>query len=541
MSFHLFSALRLRFPVVVTIFSALVNHSAGVGLLLRLNPDPRFPRGRSKNPNMKYILSGICLGLGFLAQAQQPNRLLESAFWQSKPTVDAVKAEVAKGANPAELNGNSFDPTVLAINAGVSNDVVFYLLDQKGNEVNKVTHDSRNYIHWASSKGNTEVVKYLISKGSKTNTEDSHGMTPLNFSAGAGPQNIPVFELLISNGANVKTDLNHDGANALLLGVTNDPELKLTEYFVSKGLDIKSRDAAGNSAFDYAARSGNIAVMNKLLAKGVKPGPNAMILAAQGSRRGANGIEVYRYLDSLGVKPTAVSKTGETVLHSLVRRPGQLETVKYFLSRSVSPSQADNDGNTPLLFAAASSKDSALLDLLLSKTTNINAVNKKGISALTMAVRSNSPQIVQYFIDKGADVTITDAEGNNLAWYAIQSYSPRNAAELDAKLAFLSKGIDLAAPQQDGNTLYHLAVAKNDLALVKKIEPFKVDVNAKNKEGLTALHRAAMIAKDDAILKYLVSIGAKKDLTTSFSETAFDLSRENEFLGNNKISTDFLK
>ncbi|RYY54968.1 MAG: ankyrin repeat domain-containing protein [Chitinophagaceae bacterium] len=490
---------------------------------------------------MKYILSGICLGLGFLAQAQQPNRLLESAFWQSKPTVDAVKAEVAKGANPAELNGNSFDPTVLAINAGVSNDVVFYLLDQKGNEVNKVTHDSRNYIHWASSKGNTEVVKYLISKGSKTNTEDSHGMTPLNFSAGAGPQNIPVFELLISNGANVKTDLNHDGANALLLGVTNDPELKLTEYFVSKGLDIKSRDAAGNSAFDYAARSGNIAVMNKLLAKGVKPGPNAMILAAQGSRRGANGIEVYRYLDSLGVKPTAVSKTGETVLHSLVRRPGQLETVKYFLSRSVSPSQADNDGNTPLLFAAASSKDSALLDLLLSKTTNINAVNKKGISALTMAVRSNSPQIVQYFIDKGADVTITDAEGNNLAWYAIQSYSPRNAAELDAKLAFLSKGIDLAAPQQDGNTLYHLAVAKNDLALVKKIEPFKVDVNAKNKEGLTALHRAAMIAKDDAILKYLVSIGAKKDLTTSFSETAFDLSRENEFLGNNKISTDFLK
>lgn len=491
---------------------------------------------------MKYIFSGICLGLAFLAGAQQSNRLLESAFWQSKPTVDQVKAEVAKGSNPAEFNANAFDPTVMAINAGASNDIVFYLLEQKGNEVNKITHDSRNYIHWAASKGNLEVVKYLIEKGSKTNNEDSHGMTPLNFSVGVGPQNIPVFDLLIQHGANVKTDLSHDGANALLLGVVNDPELKLTGYFVSKGLDIKSKDAAGNTAFDYAARSGNIRVMNALLAKGVKPGPNAMILAAQGSRRGANGIDVYRYLDSLGVKSNAVSKTGENVLHSLVRRPGQVEVVKFFLGKSVNISQADNEGNTPLMFAAATSKDSAVLDLLVSKTKNLNQVNKKGLSVLAMAVRSNSPQIVQYFIDKGADAKTVDAEGNNLVYYAVQSYSPRTATEFDAKLALLSaKGINPATPQKDGNTVFHLAVAKNDLALLKKMEATGADVNAKNREGLTPLHRAAMIAKDDVILKYLVSIGAKKDLTTSFSETAFDLSQENEFLGSNKISTEFLK
>lgn len=93
---------------------------------------------------MKQILTGICLGFTLLSQAQQSNKLLESSFWQSKPTVDAVKAEVANGSNPAEFNSNAFDPTVMAINAGASNEVVLYLLEQKGNEVTKITHDSRS-------------------------------------------------------------------------------------------------------------------------------------------------------------------------------------------------------------------------------------------------------------------------------------------------------------------------------------------------------------------------------------------------------------
>ena len=99
----------------------------------------------------------------------------------------------------------------------------------------------------------------------------------------------------------------------------------------------------------------------------------------------------------------------------------------------------------------------------------------------------------------------------------------------------------LSTPQKDGNTLYHLAVIKNDLNLLKKLADLKIDSNAKNNDGLTALHKAAMIAKDDAILKYLISIGAQKDAKTEFDETPYTLAKENETLTKKKTDLEFLK
>jgi hypothetical protein len=50
-----------------------------------------------------------------------------------------------------------------------------------------------------------------------------------------------------------------------------------------------------------------------------------------------------------------------------------------------------------------------------------------------------------------------------------------------------------------------------------------------------------MISKDDAILKYLISMGAKKEITTDFDESAYALAKENESLTTNKIALEFLK
>ena len=474
-------------------------------------------------------------------QAQQ-NTLLEQSFWKTSPDVSAVKAEIEKGSNPSQFNGATFDPVVLAINAGAPNPTIEYLLTQPGNDVNKLTHDGRNYLHWAASKGNIELMEYLVAKGAKADLIDSHGATPLNFAAGGGQQNTKVYDICLAHGADLKKDLNTDGANALLLAIANDKDLMLTNYFISKGLDLKSKDTNGANAFSYAAKAGNIDMLKTLLQKGVPAQDNAMLMAAQGTRRGPNSIEVYQYLETLKIKPAVKGPNGENALHILVRKPKQNEIITYFLSKGVDVNQADEDGNTAFMNAAASNRDTTALALLIPHVKNINQKNAKGVTALAMAARSNSAEAVNFLIGKGAEISAVDNNGDNLAFYLLQSYNGQRSEDFEAKLKVLeSKGFKITTPQKNGNTLYHLAVAKNDLALVKHLESLKIDVNAKNSEGMTALHKAAMISKDDAMMKYLISIGAKKDIVTNFKETAFDLAGENESLSKNNVTVNFLK
>ncbi len=334
--------------------------------------------------------------------------------------------------------------------------------------------------------------------------------------------------------------------------MANDKDFSLTEYFVTKGLSIKDTDISGNTAIDYAARGGNINAIKKLLLQGVKFTDNALVFAAQGGRRTSNGIEIYKYLvDELKIKPTVLTKNGENVLHLVSKKQDQAEVVKYFIEKGVDVNKVDNEGNTPLI-NASSAKDLEVVKLLLSEVKNINAVNAKGESALTNAVKSSSGEVVAFLLEKVADIKVEDKEGNNLAYYWVQSYRvPRGGFgggfgdqkdDLGDKLTVLqAKGLDFSKPQKDGNTLYHIAIAKNDLTILKKLEPLQVDVNAKNKEGMTILQKAALTSKDDKILKYLLSVNAKKDIKTEFGETAYDLAKDNEYLSKNNVNVDFLK
>lgn len=495
----------------------------------------------------KNFFLSFALAASFFVSAQQKNILLEQSFWKTAPDVNAVKAEIAKGNSPTVPNANAFDATVVAINNDAPIASIKFLLDQPGNTIAKLTHDNRIYLHWAAYRGNLELVNYLIAKGSDINLEDSHATTPIAFAASNGQTNTSLYDAFFKAGIDPKKKYA-DGANLLLMAVASDKDLVLTDYLVSKGLSLKDVDANGSTAFDYAARTGNIALLKKLLDRKVKPTDNALLIAAQGSRRETNNLETYKYLvEEVKLKATATSKSGENVLHLLANKPNQGEIIAYFLAKGVDANKIDKDGNTPLMIAAGA-RETAALDKLLPVTKNINLQNAKGESALTFAVRSGAPEAVATLLSKGADVNVKDKDGNNLGVYLVQSYRPMgreaNAAQdpFEAKIKLLQeKGLNLAAVQKDGSSLYHSAIAKNDLNLVKKLAPLNIDVNAKNKDGLTALHKAAMVAKDDSILKYLLSIGAKKDINTEFDESAYALAKENESLTKNNVSIDFLK
>ena len=497
----------------------------------------------------KIILSAfLCASLFFSAQSR--NTLLDQNFWKSKPTVENVQAEISKGSNASQFNPTNMDPAVLAIINDAPLETIKFLVEQPGNGVDKVTHEGRTYLHWAGLRANHDAVKYLLEKGSDINLLEAHDFDILTIISTNGSSKKETFELLEKYGVKINKKYE-DGSTALLLGMTGDKDFTLTDYFLTKGLSIKDTDKAGNTAVDYAAKGGNVFAMKKLIAAGVKPTNNSLIFAAEGTRRFTSNLDTYKYIvEDLKIKPTISNKNGESILHLIAKKPNQTENIKYFLEKGLDVNKVDSEGNTPFMNAAGG-KDLATLELLLPKVKNINAVNTKGESALTQAVKNGSSEVVKFLIDKGADFKIIDKAGNNLAYHWVQSYrAPRGGGfqggsqkdDMGEKLVLLqSKGVDFSKAQKDGNTLYHTAIVKTDLSLLKKLEPLKINIDAINEEGMTVLHKAALISKNDEILKYLLSLGAKKDIKTEFGETAYDLASENEYLTKNKINIDFLK
>lgn len=497
----------------------------------------------------KTFLTAILLSAAFFSKAQD-NTLLTADFWKGNPNLTTVKEVIAKGNSPSEQNGGFHDPVTMAINNNISNDVVKFLIEQEGNDVHKKTHHSRTYLQWAAARGNLDLVNYLIEKGADVNYKDSYGDAVIAYAASAGNKNTAVYEALIAKGVDPKAK-SEDGSNLIMSAIPSDTELALTDYFVSKGIVLADKDNHGRTAADFAAKLGNLEIIDKLIAKGVKPTDQALFFATQGSRAKQNGLDVYQTLvDKYNLNPQALNPNGETILHVLVRRPNT-EIANYFLDKGVDVSIADKNGNTVLMNAAAGS-DAALVETLLSKAKNVNAANIDKETALTTAIASGSAEVAALLIKNGADVKVLDKDGNNLAYYWFNSFRPsgRPGSQsqgpavdnfADKLVVLKNAGLDVTAPQANGSTLLHLAADKGNIDLIKKAVELGVDVNAQDEDGNTALHKAALTAKNDKVLKALVELGIKKDLKTEFEETAYDLATQNDFLTENNVSIDFLK
>lgn len=506
-----------------------------------------------------------------ISNAQQKSPLIDQSFWKSNPSLTQVKSEVSKGFDFKNVEGSN-DPVFQAIANNLSLDVIKYLIDQPGVNLSRTIFEGRILLHNVANGGSPEVADYLISKGSDMDFVDANGHTPLSFAAFQGKLTPQMADVFIKHGMDIKKKYDKkEGATLLLLAIGHDKDFTLTDYFISKGLSLKETDVNGLNAFVYASRLGNVDILKELIRRGVKYDDTALIAASQGTYRSANKVDVYQYMvDELKLDPKVTTAEGQTLLQLVAKKQNQDEVINYLIDKGVDASLVDKDGNTAFLIAAAG-RSVAAVKRLFPFVKDINAKNNDGESALLNAVKSSTGEVVEFLIQNGADVNVTDKDGNGAAYLLVDSYrAPRGRGgfggapqqvpaqgktsqgqarpatpqqdDFAIKLnALQAKGVDFTQTFKDGKTVFHLAADKGDVNILKKLAGIKANINAQDKEGNTALHKAALVAKNDESLKYLISLGADKSIKTEFDETAYDLAKENEILAKNNISIEFLK
>ena len=372
---------------------------------------------------IKYLFLLFLIGITTLVKAQESNVFLNRDYWKTNPSIEEVKREIQKGHSISELDRYDFDAVSWAILENVDNTTIKQMIMMDGNGAHKITHDGRSYVFWAAYKNNLDLMSFLIEKGTDMKLIDAHGYSLANFCAVTGQMNTELYELCIQHGSVLSEEKNKDGANALLLIIPFLTDSEMIRYFESKGLDVKSIDANGNNAFVYAARSGNKKMMKLFVDRGMDPKINnssALFFAARGMRRNPNGIDVYKYLDSLGLDLKAVNSEKNNLLHVLARK----------------------------------SEDSILLEYLVEKGVGVNDKNTKGETPIMKAIQSNNKVSLNVLNRNESDFDVQDNDGNTLWHHAIEH------EDKEICLLLLKYNVELNAMNQQGMSALHLACMK---------------------------------------------------------------------------------
>lgn len=243
----------------------------------------------------------------------------------------------------------------------------------------------------------------------------------------------------------------------------------LQTYYSRGHQDINCKDESGRTPLSWASEMGQVAVVRLLLAQ--------------------EKVDVDSR-DIFGRTPLLWATT-----------KGHGDVIRELAKRSASVNTPDRMGMTPL-HVAAKKGDASLALLLVESGAELESPDGQGRTPLHEAVLYGHGTIVQALIDAGADVHARDKHGDSTLHRASGNRNQEVARSL------VKKEVDL-------------------LAIVGMLLRHSVDINARNHELVTPLHRAARNGRK-ALVSLMLENGAEATTTDHRGRTPLDDAIANE-------------
>ena len=209
-----------------------------------------------------------------------------------------------------------------------------------------------------------------------------------------------------------------------------------------------------------------------------------------------------RYLKYISVGEKIPDSGGMEAIHFAVQH-APLETFKKFVDihqKDLDVNARDNNGSTPLMYAAESGNPDAV-SVLIKAGADVNAQNNDGWAPLIYAAESGNPDAVSVLIKAGADVNARNVYEQTPLIYAAKSGNP------DAVSVLIKAGAAVNAQNNNGWTPLMYAAMSGNPDAVSVLIKAGADVNARKKYGLTPLMYAARSGNPDAV-SVLIKAGA---------------------------------
>ncbi|KAH7153752.1 ankyrin repeat-containing domain protein [Fusarium sp. MPI-SDFR-AT-0072] len=308
---------------------------------------------------------------------------------------------------------------------GGGDETIVQLLLDRGANADAVDKEGQMLLSWAAARGHEAVVRLLLDRGAYSEAADKEDRTPLSWAAAKGHE--VVVRLLLDRGANADA-VDNEGQTPLSYAAVKGHEV-VVGLLLDRGVYTNAADKEGRTSLLLAAENGHEAVVRLLLDRGAhseaadKEGRTPLSWAAACTTRIDLGSRVW-YIDyhpnhALRDYRMQLMLLEQSNKARLMRaRLGHEAVVELLLDRGANADAVDKEGRTPLSWAAAKGQE-AVVRLLLDRGANADAVDKEGRTPLSWAAAKGQEAVVRLLLDRGANADAVDKEGRTpLSWAA---------------------------------------------------------------------------------------------------------------------------
>jgi ankyrin repeat protein len=464
-----------------------------------------------------------------IKQLELKNRPYLSVAMLNNSMIELVARLIELGADVNFSSENDRLPLTVAIqntNSSTLSEQYINLLLKNGVDL-EAEDDGKSFLHSAAMNNNISLIKKLTTAGMDINKSDRDGNTPLNLAVSENYDTLA--RNIIALGADVNI-ANDEGCAPLFYAARNN-NLSLINFLCNDSADVTAKNDNGQNIIQYLLANGEDSIsastdstVKLLLTKGVQAKniqkDGSTILHTLAAKPGSGKL-IQEFIKE-GVEINVKNDEGVTALFRAVQW-ANVDAACELIQMGADLKTRSEDGNTLLHHIAKLNFDLPCIEDVLPKIKSIDITNDDGETPLHFAATSSS-NIFSQLVARGASLNKKDKSGNTPLILASQNGMTNNLA------IALKNNVDPNSINGEKKSLLQLAIESNSYPSVILLLNSKADLQNSDKDR--PILRAALLSGNKYILGALLHAGIKAD---SLDSILTDL--KNEYYSSEKLDS----
>ncbi|XP_050406194.1 serine/threonine-protein phosphatase 6 regulatory ankyrin repeat subunit B [Patella vulgata] len=348
--------------------------------------------------------------------------------------------------------------------------------------VNMPDAEGASAVITACQNGNFEHLKILVDRGASVSLRDKCKRTALHHCAD-NLEDTRCAELVLRKDPSLLNIEDYEGLNPLHLAVITG-NIPLIRLLLKRGADLTCQDHAKHTVAHWATVRGLSEVLRIL----IKYGANI-------HTPDAHKASPLHYAAQV-VEPDGTQETCED----------GTDVLRMLLQHDSAVNAKDDDGRTPVLWAASAGNTEACI-ILIEAGADVNIVDKHGLTAVHCAASRGHTAILHCLI-KEHKVKVDSVDRNHCTalFYAI------TLGNMECMKLLIELGANLSHLDTRGRTPAHCAAGKGSTEALDLLHARNVDLWKRSIKGDLPLHEAALAGHVDVVAFLLKNRPADKSV-----------------------------